>query len=391
MARIFISYRRADSTVYVKLIHDRLIQQFGEKAVFMDEEQIDLGDEFARVIDEELGASDVVLAVIGPRWLKLTDETGTPRIHAANDFVRHEIGIALARKIQMIPVLVDGAGVPRKKDLPAEIAGLADRNAYEIRNRSLDQDIDTLIAHLMGQKKGFRQAFDALTKRLKLRKAARVIVPASALAVFFVAWVSLFDFFTLDTKIESYTIWLGGLFDNRLPSDEIALVPITRQSEAYFHKAFDKTWRHEHARLIEALSRTGVKVIAFDLFLKEPSPYDAELVAAIESARRNGTAVIFGTRGEPPAIPGFEKAVTGLGHTCAGTKLGFARSVPLVVAGEQRRIAALALLAATGGGTIEDLDIAHRQIILRSPDGSLRRIRFATHEVASGPQRDCQF
>ena len=82
---------------------------------------------------------------------------------------------------------------PLKKDLPAEIAGLADRNAYEIRNRSLDQDIDTLIAHLMGQKKGFRQAFDALTKRLKLRnKAARVIVPASALAVFFVAWVSLF-------------------------------------------------------------------------------------------------------------------------------------------------------------------------------------------------------
>ena len=37
MARIFISYRRADSTVYVKLIHDRLIQQFGKKAVFMDE------------------------------------------------------------------------------------------------------------------------------------------------------------------------------------------------------------------------------------------------------------------------------------------------------------------------------------------------------------------
>ena len=51
MARIFISYRRADSTVYVKLIHDRLTQQFGRKAVFMDEEQIDLGDEFARFVN----------------------------------------------------------------------------------------------------------------------------------------------------------------------------------------------------------------------------------------------------------------------------------------------------------------------------------------------------
>jgi CHASE2 domain-containing sensor protein len=388
--RIFISYRRADSIVHGKLLYDKLAEHFGRDAVFMDKEEIDLGDDFARIIDERVGSSTVLLAVIGPTWLTLVDDTGRRRLDLPNDYVRHEIASALARQIPVIPVLVGGAHVPAKDDLPAGIAELASRNAHEIRDSSLEEDIDTLIAHLAGERKGFRQAFGDLTRRFRLRRIALVVVPASVLIVFFGAWVSLFDYFTLDAKIESYTMGLGSLFVGEPPSPAIAIVAITTESERHFQKGFDSTWRHEHALLIRALSKAGAKVVAFDLVLEDPSPFDGELVAAIHAARNSGTAVFFGTRGESPAIPDFENAVSGLGHTCAGSRLGYATTVPLVAGSNERKVAALALLAATGGGVVEDLDWEHRQIILRSPEGQLRRIGVTDYAVVSELQRTCR-
>jgi formylglycine-generating enzyme required for sulfatase activity len=66
-----------------------------------------------------------MLAIIGPNWVDARDEkTGNRRIDDPEDWVRVEIERALARKIPVIPVLVAGAALPSKSDLPQSLQPL---------------------------------------------------------------------------------------------------------------------------------------------------------------------------------------------------------------------------------------------------------------------------
>jgi hypothetical protein len=111
LPRIFISYRRDDSLIHARLLHNELAARCGAAQVFMDVDDIDYGDDFKRVIDAHLDTADVVVAVIGPRWLELLQ-----RRLASDDYVRYELARALERAspdgLRVIPVLVGGAGVP---------------------------------------------------------------------------------------------------------------------------------------------------------------------------------------------------------------------------------------------------------------------------------------
>jgi CHASE2 domain-containing sensor protein len=386
MPRIFINYRHADSIAYAELLCRQLVEQFGADNVFFDREAIDLGDEFARIIEQRVGACEVLLALIGPKWLTLADDAGGRRLDQPHDYVRYEIAAALAHNIRVIPVLVGATRMPQTADLPADIAALAARHAQDVRDTHLDQDIEALIAALAGHK-GFRRAFNALAWRVRLRRVAAVIVPACVLMMFFALWVSVFDYFTLDTKIDSYTMGFASWVKASPVSDEVALVVITADTERHFHKPFDKTWRHEHARLIATLSHAGAQVVAFDMVLNETSPYDEALLTAMHAARRRGTAVIFGIGGAPPPIPGFAQTVAGLGHLCVATRLGYAHAVPLAVhkANGQPIVPGLALLAAYPG-PVKALDAAHR--LLAVADGS-QLVKFSLYEQVSSAHKNC--
>src|SRR6516162_7928694 len=64
-------------------------------------------------------SATIMLAIIGPNWVDARDEkTGNRRIDDPEDWVRVEIERALAQKIPVIPVLVAGATLPSKSDLP---------------------------------------------------------------------------------------------------------------------------------------------------------------------------------------------------------------------------------------------------------------------------------
>ncbi|MCB1944026.1 MAG: toll/interleukin-1 receptor domain-containing protein, partial [Candidatus Accumulibacter sp.] len=67
--RLFISYRREDSIAYAGRLYDHLSAHFGADRVFMDIGQIAPGDDFITVLDHRIGASDIVIALIGPEWL----------------------------------------------------------------------------------------------------------------------------------------------------------------------------------------------------------------------------------------------------------------------------------------------------------------------------------
>lgn len=144
MPGVFISYRREDSGGYTGRLFDILSSHFGRKNTYMDLDTIHGGDDFTAVIEEKISASDVLVAVIGTRWLTIT-ENGTRRLDNPRDFVRLEIGKALERGIRVIPVLVDGASMPRADDLPAGLRPLSERQAVEIRDAHFHSDAQQLI------------------------------------------------------------------------------------------------------------------------------------------------------------------------------------------------------------------------------------------------------
>lgn len=78
--RVFISYRREESSGLAGRLYDRLAARFGDDQVFMDVDTIALGVDFADVITQAVSTCEVLLAVIGPRWLTATDEDGQRRL-----------------------------------------------------------------------------------------------------------------------------------------------------------------------------------------------------------------------------------------------------------------------------------------------------------------------
>lgn len=146
--RIFISYRREDTAYPVGWLFDRLVGHFGRDQVFKDMDSIELGEDFVQEINEALAGCDVLLAVIGDRWLTITDEDGERRLDLSGDYVRLEIETALARNVHVIPVLVEGARMPRAGELPSSVAMLARRQALELSPSHFEADIARLIRAL---------------------------------------------------------------------------------------------------------------------------------------------------------------------------------------------------------------------------------------------------
>lgn len=144
-ARIFISYRREDAAYPAGWLFDRLADHFGQDRVFKDVDSIELGDDFVDVVNDAVGSCAVLLAVIGPRWLAVTDEDGRRRLDNPEDFVRLEIEAALERGVRVIPVLVEGARMPRSDHLPESLRGFARRQALELAHNRFNADCGRLI------------------------------------------------------------------------------------------------------------------------------------------------------------------------------------------------------------------------------------------------------
>jgi hypothetical protein len=146
--KIFINYRRGDDPGYTQALYQRLEAEFAADALFMDVEgHIKPGDDFIEVLNEQVAAADVLLAVIGPRW----DELLSARTGDPDDFVVVEIKAALDRGKRVIPVLVGGAGMPRADALPEPIRALARRNAVGLRPERFKTDCQGLVSALEEQ------------------------------------------------------------------------------------------------------------------------------------------------------------------------------------------------------------------------------------------------
>ena len=144
-SRVFISYRREESAYAAGWLFERLRTRFGAPNVFKDVDSIPLGDDFVEGVRRAVGSCEVLLAVIGPIWLTIVDGQGRRRLDDPDDFVRLEIETALARGVRVIPVLVNGADMPRVDELPPGLEGLARRQAIELDPARFEADADRLV------------------------------------------------------------------------------------------------------------------------------------------------------------------------------------------------------------------------------------------------------
>jgi formylglycine-generating enzyme required for sulfatase activity len=115
------------------------------RAFVMDVDTLDPVVDYVEAVEEVVGACDVLIAVIGNRWLTSSDRRGKRRLNTPEDLVRLEIATALKRGIRVVPVLVEGATMPEAGELPDDLKALVRRNALEIGHVRFDADSGLLV------------------------------------------------------------------------------------------------------------------------------------------------------------------------------------------------------------------------------------------------------
>lgn len=153
---IFISYRIADTAVEARLLYTDLANRYGEETVFLDKKRLESGDDWPAELENNVRQAAVLLVLLNDeaKWLGV-ERLGGRRMDKPADWVRLEIETALADKNKrIVPLLVDGAGLPTDEHLPKETHGLLTKQSRKIATDKWDSDLSALCADL--EKHGFK-------------------------------------------------------------------------------------------------------------------------------------------------------------------------------------------------------------------------------------------
>jgi hypothetical protein len=155
--RVFISYRREDAAPAAGWLFDRLTAHFGPQQVVKDVDLHQPGRHAAEAIAAAVASCDALVVLIGRQWLTAAGPDGVRRLSDPGDCVRLEIEAAMARDIQVIPVLVNGADLPQAGALPPSLAGLAREDELELSPNRAEADVVWLV-QVLDQTVADRQA-----------------------------------------------------------------------------------------------------------------------------------------------------------------------------------------------------------------------------------------
>lgn len=142
---IFLSYRRDDTRHVAGRLAGDLADRFGHEAIFRDVESIDGGEEFPVKLDRALAGCAMMLVLIGPKWLTVTDAHGQRRLDLPGDWVRQEIAAALQRDIRVVPVLVEDTPLPDEAELPEDLRPLVKRQARMLSDERWAGDLQAMV------------------------------------------------------------------------------------------------------------------------------------------------------------------------------------------------------------------------------------------------------
>ncbi|MEK8052751.1 toll/interleukin-1 receptor domain-containing protein [Ideonella sp. DXS22W] len=149
--KLFISYRRADTQAVALLVERYFSDTPGVESVFLDVEDIDAAQRFGQRIRDALAQASHVIVLMGRQWRGPRTAPEPARITQADDMVRLEVAQALRSGATVVPLLVDGAAMPRPADLPEDLRGLTERSAFDLRTARFQDDMDALLRQLTGR------------------------------------------------------------------------------------------------------------------------------------------------------------------------------------------------------------------------------------------------
>ena len=132
----------------------------------MDVDNIPVGEDFVAYLNSQVAKCDVLLAVIGPKWLRAKDKRGQRRLHQPDDWVAIELAAAFTRNVRVIPILVEATRMPRESELPDSLKPLARRQAAEVRHAHFGKDAEALVAEM-------RKAMAADSEKVRLEAEAK--------------------------------------------------------------------------------------------------------------------------------------------------------------------------------------------------------------------------
>ncbi|GJM39156.1 MAG: hypothetical protein DHS20C19_25230 [Acidimicrobiales bacterium] len=143
MARVFVSYRRADGRLAVDWLAERLQALDaidGVESAFHDV-ALRIGDNFPAALEKEIADCTIVMVVIGPEWAGHRQD-GSARIRDEDDWVVREIRAAFEQGKDVLPVVIGGATPPLAADLHPDIAGLSDIHGLPLTSK---EDLDAIV------------------------------------------------------------------------------------------------------------------------------------------------------------------------------------------------------------------------------------------------------
>ena len=150
MVRIFLSYRHRDAAVAAEVLHRGLKRRLGRDAIFLDTVSLTPGADWLQQVTKEVRSADWVLVLIGRGWLE-RDAQGALRLSDREDVVRLEVSTALTRGIATLPVRVDGAPMPHRRDLPLSVAAITRLQGERLSLAAPDPDIKR-IGKIIGRR-----------------------------------------------------------------------------------------------------------------------------------------------------------------------------------------------------------------------------------------------
>lgn len=249
--KVFINYRRAESLKDARHLASLLDKGALKGRIFIDKKGLDGAPDWLMELERQVASSDVMVALIGRDWTEIRDAGGKRRIDDENDFVRFELAEAFRRKVPIVPVLVDGASMPRGDQLPPNLLLLTRPQAELLRSESFDADVLKIGRRLQ-------------TEIAERRKVQRTSVPIWVVGATALAAVSV------------------GLLTGPMAMERLGLsTPMAQRIEGLERNLADHTRKLDEAR--DDRVKSEAKLIAAQLQVKQVA---TEKEAALRDVKR---------------------------------------------------------------------------------------------------------
>lgn len=117
---------------------DYLRRPLGKENVFQDLTSLQPGVPFPEEISRWIDSCTAMVVIISRNW-------PVDRLISETDYVRWEIKLAFHRKLDVFPLLIDGAGMPAPSELPEDIRSLAYRHAIDLPQHYFQEGLRKLL------------------------------------------------------------------------------------------------------------------------------------------------------------------------------------------------------------------------------------------------------